>query len=117
MSWGPSRERLAVEARVPDGSEGIFILNSDDGSLDRIATYAMSTYGGLDWTPDGTRLVFSALSAGRMELRIVSAAGEPIRAIRDPSADLMHPQVSPDGMTIAMTRMQHRKELWRMKWP
>ena len=54
------------------------------------------------WSPDGERIVFSALKGGLSDLFIYSfATGKVEQLTADPYADL-HPAWSPDGRTIAL---------------
>jgi Tol biopolymer transport system component len=74
-----------------------------------------STYGGLDWTPDGKTIVYSGLDGERQQIFVVPRSGGSPRRLTDDPASLMHPQVSPDGRWIACTRMSQSKEIRRLK--
>jgi len=55
------------------------------------------------WSPDGTRIVFSALKRGFSDLFIYTVATGALQQLTaDPFADL-HPAWSPDGRSIALT--------------
>lgn len=113
VAWSPVSDELALQAQLPDGSAGLYLYARDRATLERIATYEMNTYGGVGWTPDGSHLVYSAIEKGRIALRLITRSGELVRSIRDPESDLLHPRVSPDGQHIAVTRIRHRKEIWK----
>ena len=69
--------------------------------------------GGLDWTPDGMNIVFSALFEDRMQLFEISrSGGQPRRRSADQAT---RSSGFPDGRWIACTRVDHSKELRRMK--
>ncbi len=55
------------------------------------------------WSPDGSRLVFSANPNGNWDLFIVDADGASLRPLTTHSADDWHPAWSPDGGWIAFT--------------
>jgi len=55
------------------------------------------------WSPDGSRLVFSANPNGNWDLFIVDAGGTSLRPLTTHSADDWHPAWSPDGGWIAFT--------------
>jgi len=87
-----------------------------DGSWPRkVVEYAMPTYGGVDWTPDGRSLVYSAVVGNHMQLFIVPASGGMPRQLTADSANLLHPQVSPDGRFIAATRIMQERAIWRLE--
>ncbi|HXE76321.1 MAG TPA: hypothetical protein VNN18_11915 [Candidatus Xenobia bacterium] len=74
-----------------------------------------NTYGGLDWTPNGKAIVYSALAGGRMRLlAIPRSGGAPVQLAQEP-ATLLDPQVSPDGRWIACTRTIQSKTIWKMQ--
>ncbi len=56
-----------------------------------------------DWSPDGSRLVFSANPNGNWDLFIVDAGGTSLRPLTTHSADDWRPAWSPDGGWIAFT--------------
>lgn len=83
--------------------------------FERLVEFDSNALGGLDWTPDGQRIVYSALDNGQMQLlSIARSGGEPVRLTRD-SENLIQPQVSPDGRWIAATRIHRAKELRRLR--
>jgi hypothetical protein len=55
-----SKGRLSVAAVRHDGVRPVL--------ADRVAEYPWTTYGGVDWTPDGAALVFPAIEGGRVQL-------------------------------------------------
>jgi Tol biopolymer transport system component len=91
-------------------------MRSDGAAARKIVDYPMRTYGGVDWTPDGKTLIYSALSGTRMQLFAIPAAGGIPRRLTSATEHLLHPQVSPDGRWIAATRLTHRIEVRRMRW-
>lgn len=118
-AWSPTRDEIALVLRGAEGTEDaeLWVLAPDGSSGRRIAAYEMSTYGGADWTADGESLVYSALSGGRLSLFVVSRSGGDPRPITDDPANLLHPQVSPDGRWVAATRLRHEKRVLRRPGP
>jgi hypothetical protein len=113
-AWSPDGEEIAIVDRGGGTGQEIWVLAVDGSSAERLVAFEASTYGGIDWTPDGESLIFGALAGDRMQIfSVPRAGGEPIR-LTDDSANLMHPQVSPDGRWIACTRMDQAKELRRI---
>jgi dipeptidyl aminopeptidase/acylaminoacyl peptidase len=112
-SWSPLGGEIALVERVGGSRHALWILSADGTHAEKLLEFPSSTYGGVDWTPDGQELVFSALEDGRMQLFALPRAGGEPRQLTDDAASLIHPQVSPDGQWIAATRAQRGKELRR----
>jgi Tol biopolymer transport system component len=51
-----------------------------------------------------------------MQIFAVTRSGGAPRQLTEDPANLMHPQVSPDGRWIACTRMSQAKEIRRLKF-
>jgi Tol biopolymer transport system component len=109
LAFSPSGTEIALL-----GGEAIWLQDTEKGSLTRLASYRTSTHGGIDWTPDGKTLVYTALGTDRMEIFAMTRSGsswsEPRRLASD-RGDLIHPRISPDGRFIACTRVQWTKSL------
>lgn len=118
-AWSPVRDEIAVVERIEGERQALWILRPDGGAARKLLEFRASTYGGVDWTPDGERLIFAALAGETMQLFAVpravgGARAPPLQLTRD-SLSLIHPQVSPDGRWIAATRMYRGKELRRVR--
>jgi len=115
-AWSPIDERIAIIEDRQGEEQVLWVISADGSGAKRLMEFRSVTYGGIDWTPDGSRLVFSALAGGRMQLfEVPSTGGEAIQLSHD-SAGLLHPQVSPDGRWIAATRVHRSIELRRTKF-
>ncbi len=121
LAFAPAGEELAILAAGEDGRKGVWLQESPGGGARRIASFEATTFGGLDWMPSGEGIVFSALAGARMGLWAVDRNPAGWGAARliasEPEADLLHPQVSPDGKTIAASRVHWRKSLLRLPLP
>ena len=113
-AWSPAGEEIAIEEAVPGGRHALWVIRSDGTGARKLVDYPMRTYGGVDWTPDGKTLIYSALSGARMQLFAIPAAGGMPRRLTSDTAHLLHPQVSPDGRWIAATRLTHEIQVRRM---
>ncbi len=108
------REEIALVFHSPNKEMELWILAPDGLSARRIATYAGPWFGGVDWSADGESLVYAGRSGHRLQLfSIPRTGGEPHRLTDDP-ANLLHPQVSPDGRWVAATRIRHEKLILRL---
>jgi Tol biopolymer transport system component len=107
VAWSPAGEEIAIEEAMGGGRHALWIIRADGTAPRKLVDYPMRTYGGVDWTPDGKTLIYSALSGNRMQLFAIPAAGGLPRRLTSGSAHILHPQVSPDGRWIAATRLVH----------
>jgi dipeptidyl aminopeptidase/acylaminoacyl peptidase len=112
-AWSPAGDEIAVVESLENNRQVIWIIDLDGGVPERLVEFDSSTYGGLDWAPDGRSLVYGALVGARMQIFSVQRAGGEPRQLTHADTNLMHPQVSPDGRFIACTRMDQAKELRR----
>jgi len=104
-----------VESDLGHGRHELWIVPVGRGAARKVTAFPLTTFGGVSWTPDGGTLVYTSLADGRMQLFAVPAAGGRPRQLTHDSANVFTPRVSPDGRMIAATRLQHRKEIWRMR--
>jgi Tol biopolymer transport system component len=115
-SWSPNGDEIALEETIGGKNRVLWVINIDGKRAEKLAEYTSSTYGGLDWTPDGRTIVYGALAGERMQIFAVPRSGGPSRQLTKDAANLMHPQVSPDGRWIACTRLAQTKEIRRLKF-
>jgi WD40 repeat protein len=116
-TWSPSGREIAIEAITKPGVHSIWIVRPDGGGARKLVEYPGQTYGGLDWLPDGSALVYSALVGGHPQLFVVPSGGGTPRQLTRENASMLHPQISPDGRHIAATRIVQSKEIRRMPLP
>jgi Tol biopolymer transport system component len=115
-SWSPKGDEIAFAERTEGNGCILWVVSVDGKRAEKLAEYLTSTYGGLDWTPDGKTIVYGALAGVRMQIFAVPRSGGPPQQLTDDPVNLMHPQVSPDGRWIACTRMSQLKEIRRQKF-
>jgi Tol biopolymer transport system component len=116
VSWSPKGDQIVFDEHTDGNGRILWVVSPDGKRAEKLIEYAGSTYGGLDWTPDGKTIVYGALAGERMQICAISRSGGPTRQLTNDSANLMHPQVSPDGRWIACTRMSQSKEIRRTKF-
>lgn len=111
-AWSPVREEVALVLRTASGAE-LWTLVPDGSGARRLTSYPGPWHGGVDWSPDGEFLVYGALADDRVQLFEISRSGGDPRRLSDEPANLLHPQVSPDGRWIAATRIRHVQQVLR----
>lgn len=94
--WSPSGDEIAVEDAASPTERILWIVSKDGSRLQKVISYASETYGGLDWSPDGKTLYFSALEGDQMKIFSVSRNGGPAKKISEGPGNYLHPSVSPD---------------------
>lgn len=116
-AWSPTREEIALVFALPpgDGEAELWILAPDGSNARRPLTYTglRFGYGGVDWSADGESLIYSARVDERVQLFSIPRAGGEPRQLTNDAANLMHPQVSPDGRWVAATRVRHHRRIMR----
>jgi Tol biopolymer transport system component len=116
-TWSPTGREIAIEGISKPGVHSIWIVRPDGSSARKLVEHSGQTYGGLDWLPDGSALVYSALVDGHPQLFVVPTGGGTPRQLTRENASMLHPQISPDGRHIAATRIVQSKEIRRMPLP
>ena len=113
-AWSPSRDEIAITFAGPGPNQvELWIMEPDGGSPRRVLAYTGHPYGGVDWSADGEAIIYSALMDGHQQLfSVPRTGGEPRQLTRD-SANLFHPQVSPDGRWVAASRIRTVRRILR----
>ncbi len=119
--WGTSAttrlfvtEDLLLSVRRGAGADIVQVDPADVGSLVPVLVNGRLNQQG-SWSPDGTRIVFSASVDGNADIYVMDADGKnATRLTTAPEADL-EPVWSPDGGTIAFTSLRGgTSHIWAM---
>ena len=107
--WSPDGTRIAFIGSTFNPPEPVgsimYMVAPDGANLQPILGNASWAIAGLDWSPDGTKIVYSSNQDGAYRLWVMpSAGGEATPLV--PGAS---PRWSPDGKKIAYSR---DKQLW-----
>lgn len=113
-AWSPVADELAVIERRGVREHAMWLVRADGSPARRLFDFEASTYGGVDWTPEGGTLVYGALADGRMQLFAWAVETAESTQLTRGMDDVIHPQVSPDGEWIAASKLRHVKELRRI---
>jgi len=111
-AWSPVRDELAVTYAGATRTE-LWLMAPDGSGARRLGAWDGGRYGGLDWSADGETIVYAAPMDGRYRLYGVSRAGGRAWLVAEDEANLLHPQVSPDGRWVAASRMVHERRIMR----
>jgi Tol biopolymer transport system component len=88
-----------------DGGAAIYAMEPDGSGVTRVVDLGVSTIeDGPAWSPDGTRIAFSAGSGAGNDLYVVDADGSEIDQLTDSSTSDSDPAWSPDGSRILFSR-------------
>jgi Tol biopolymer transport system component len=113
----------------PNGQTVAFVrcgtYNADDIFLVRIAggepkrlTFDNASLHGLDWTPDGTYIIFSSERLGGSgRLWKVPASGGQPEPLSVGQEGALRPALSRDGRFLAYTQMSYNENIWRYEVP
>jgi Tol biopolymer transport system component len=96
----PDRTRIAFSSNR-GGSFDVWVMDADGHNPRRLTTDP-GAEGDPAWTPDGSRLVYTATpKTGLPQLAIIRVDGTDNRALTTPAGGNRSADVSPDGTTIA----------------
>lgn len=104
-SWSPDGRQIAF-AGVYRSAAALFVVNADGSGLRRVRG---PSDGGtadvsVDWSPDGSRLVY-AWEPTPSHLFVVSVRGGRPRKLTRGGSENLSPRWSPDGRTVAFVRV------------
>lgn len=105
--YAPDGRALAVWARHPDGSAGVYVASQSGDSLSLLARLAdpRESYSTPEWSADGSWIYFVASdSAGRWQLHGVPRTGGAVVRLTDDPVGLIHPRRQRAGNTVAAIR-------------
>jgi Tol biopolymer transport system component len=112
-TWSPDGLRLAFWSKpAAGGTLALTVVDADGGGShvvsgpETFAVPSITTRNSLwpappDWSPDGTRLAFSATAAGTSRIVVATLDGAAPKLVGDPTLAALWPVWSPDGGRIA----------------
>lgn len=104
----PNGQRLAFIKMTEEGNTQLYVADID-GRNETAVSLALAPglrygYSTPAWSPDGSRLLFSAGEPGSLHLHVVNANGSGLRQLTDTSVSDIDGAWAPDGQTIAYVR-------------
>ena len=110
--WSPDGQRIAYTSLRDDGFGDVFVANVAGSVFLNARNLTLATGGGgtgdmsPSWSPDGTRIAFTAYRGGNPSIWIMNADGSaPVRLTTPPNAGDYFPTWSPSGDSIAFQRI------------
>ena len=101
-AWSPDGRAIAFTREFGDTAQ-LYVLDSLSGRPRQIAGGSMGFIAFPDWSPDGTRLLFSAGSHEHYSVYLIGADGAGLRAVLQDSLTYRSPSWSPDGSDFAIS--------------
>jgi Tol biopolymer transport system component len=117
LAWSPDGRSLAIESKTTGPNHALWLLDLASGTGRSLLQYPSPTFGGVDFTPDGRRLVFGALLDERMQVYVLDLESNSVRPLTRAADGAFLPQVSPDGRWVAATSIRHVRQVMRRPWP
>lgn len=102
---------LALEERTPEGGSRLWLVDGMTLEKRLLAEYrVLPELSGLDFTPDGEFVLYTALAGEHHQLfRVRTDGSAPPERLTNVDSELYVPRVSPDGKRVAVTSYVHTK--------
>jgi Tol biopolymer transport system component len=119
FAWAPDGTRLAVllgdGVRTEAGLfSNIYVVDRAGGEAIRLSQQDNVDRGTV-WSPDGSRIAFTSIRDGNLELYVMNADGSGVQRLTNHPADDKAPAWSPDGTRLAFqTNRDGNWEIYRI---
>lgn len=109
--WSPDGSLIAFSRSLPKSPTHVYVM-SPDGSGQTNLTSSTGEYNAvLDWSPDGTQILFSSNRGGVNDLWVMRQDGSNPQQLTDTASNEPTASWSPDGSTIVFGR---NNDIWVM---
>ncbi|MGA7304884.1 MAG: winged helix-turn-helix domain-containing protein [Rhodothermales bacterium] len=116
--FSPDGKAIAFMRGVSTDVQDVFIYRFETREARQI-TFDSTATSGLDWTPDGSSIIFASTREHANGLwRVSASGGEPYPLISaGPGVSLEYPSISPDGKRISYVDLSANVNVWRLFKP
>lgn len=101
-AWSPDGRAIAFTREFGDTAQ-LYVLDSLSGTPRRIVGGTLGFIAFPDWSPDGTRILFSAGTHERYGVYLIGADGSGLRPVLQDTLTYRSPSWSPDGSEFAVS--------------
>jgi dipeptidyl aminopeptidase/acylaminoacyl peptidase len=118
-TYSPDGKFLAYRSQARAGYESdrwrLIVLERATGALRELTETLDRSVESITWSPDSTRVFFTAIDRGRTPLQMVSAAGGGLRSIISGPSSVDDVQFTADGKTVVYTEQRGNRptEIYR----
>jgi Tol biopolymer transport system component len=101
-AWSPDSRAIVFTREFGDTAQ-LYVLDSLAGTPRRIVTGTLGFIAFPDWSPDGTRILFSAGTHEHYGVYLIGADGSGLRPVLQDTVTYRSPSWSPDGTEFAVS--------------
>jgi Tol biopolymer transport system component len=112
--FSPDGREIALVRYISHGVGDVYTLSVDRKTL-RQLTFEGKDVRGLDWVPDGRKLVYATKQRGAYELRLIDRSGGRSESLPSDTASASDPAVSRTGGWMAFVESEDNWNIWRAR--
>ena len=113
FAWSPDGNEIAIEEDLGSFRRAIRVVRLDNRKTRKIVEFTcLPRWGGVDFSPDGKYIVYSALSGQHHQIFKIRLNDMEKSQLTHSNTEVFHPQVSPCGKYIVCSTYEHSKEIW-----
>lgn len=109
--WSPDGTRIAFDRSPSKGVNDLWVMDPDGSNEKNLTNGTGSTTVALDWSPDGSRILFASDRGGNLDLWIIRPDGSDPMQLTDTTESEWSASWAADGRTIIYERSN---DIWMM---
>lgn len=111
--WAPDGQTVAFARRARVGGQDLHLVRAD-GTNERALTQGELSIRGLDWTPDGERLVYASYQSGTFGLWQVAVATGAVTWLPTRAERIYNPSVADQTGALVYEELTYEKDIWQI---